>query len=52
MMGLSVIISLVCSLGGLIIRAAIDVPASALIVMIMVVAYVVARGIASATRAS
>ena len=52
MMGLSVIISLVCSLGGLIISAAIDVPASALIVMIMVVAYVVARGIASATRAS
>ena len=52
MMGLSVAISLVCSLGGLIISAAIDVPASALIVMIMVVVYVVARGIASATRAS
>lgn len=52
MMGLSVIVSLVCSLGGLIISAAIDVPASALIVMIMVVVYVVARGIASATRAS
>ena len=43
MMGLSVVVSLICCVTGLLLSAAIDVPSSALIVMIMVVAYAIAR---------
>lgn len=43
MIGLSVAVSLTCCVSGLLLSAAIDVPSSALIVMIMVAAYAVAR---------
>lgn len=43
MIGLSVAVSLLCCVSGLLLSAAIDVPSSALIVMIMVAAYAVAR---------
>lgn len=46
----SVIVSLVCCISGLILSAAVNVPCSALIVMIMVAAYVVARILTSVCR--
>lgn len=47
MMILSAIVSLICGVGGLILSAVINVPCSALIVMVMVAAYAVARLIAA-----
>ncbi len=43
LMALSIVISLVCSLGGLLLTTVIDVPCSALIVIVMALVYIVAK---------
>ena len=47
MMVISAGISLACSLGGLMLSAVVNVPCSALIVMVMVGAYILARLVTS-----